>query len=242
MGTLWLYAISLDDVRDFFAAPADLSEQLLATAKDVTHEPVKPPLIGKVGPLLRRPITPLIELPTPCMADARAMVEGRALTGDRLGPAWVIVRHWCAIYCRESARVSVDRDQLATLDFAHVAMGLSSQFSFGTVLSRDPHLPLMPAPGLIVGWMPNAHVRRLVGQWGPATRDSSGASPSGSADFSRSDTTGVGLTWPLRDADTSDEWDKEWGVLNGFFAGAGEWATTPTGRRMMAPDVLAMYQ
>jgi len=241
MGTLWLYAIPLDDVRDFFAAPDSLAADLLARAADVAHDQVKPPLIGKVGPLMRHPIQPLIDLPGPSIDDAHAMIEGRALPPNRLGPAWVIVRHWCAVYCCDSTQVEVSRDQLATLDFEHVAAGMGSQYSFGTVLSRDPHLPLLPAPGLVIGWMPNRDAQRVAVEWGPATGQGEGASPitDQSAEFSREDHTRVGLTWPLRDAQPPDDWD---GELNGFFERAAQWAVAPTGFRTTLPDILAMYQ
>jgi len=241
MGTLWLYAISLDDVRDFFAAPDELAASLLASANEVTREPTKPPLINKVGPLLRHPVAPAFEAPAPCMDDARAMVEGRALPPDRLGLAWVIVRHWCAQYCCDSAQITVDRERLATLDFAHVASGLSSQFSFGTVLSRDPHLPLLSAPGLVIGWMPNRHLRLMATQWAQATT-ASGASPSNPEQFTREDTTGVGLTWPLSEGEAPAYWGHEWDVLNGFFVRAADFAVTPSGPHMVPPDVLAMFQ
>ena len=247
MGTMWLYAISVEDVREFFGAPEMLGASLLASANDVVREPEKPPLIGKVGPLLRHPITPLVEVPVPTMEDARAMVEGRALPPERLGVAWVIVRHWCAVRCRDSVRINVSRDQLATLDFAHVASGLSSQYSFGTVLSRDPYLPLMPVAGLTVGWMPNMHLRRMCGQWSTVTAASTGAPVLGSTNFSRDDPTGVGLTWPLRDTPEPTEawhreWDQEWRLLDEFFKRAAEWSNVPEGLSMLAPDVLAMYQ
>jgi len=241
MGTLWLYAISLDDVRDFFAAPDDLAASLLASANEVTQAAAKPALISKVGPLLRHPITPVIDLPAPSMDDAKAMVEGRALPPDRLWLAWIIVRHWCAQFSCDRAQISVDRERLATLDFAHVASGLSSQFSFGTVLSRDPHLPLLPAQGLVIGWMPNQHLRQMATQWVQATTES-GASTNNPDAFTRDDTTGVGLTWPLRDGGAPTNWSQEWDQLNGFFVRAAGFAGTPSGPHMVPPDVLAMYQ
>jgi len=246
MGTLWLYAISLDDVRDFFAAPNTVAEELLSAAEEVTHETPKPTLLGKVGPLFKHPIAPVIELPGPTMDDAHALIEGRALPPDRLGPAWVIVRHWCSKRCCDSAEVTVDRSQLATLDFAHVASGLSSQFSFGTLLARDPHLPLLPAPGLVVGWMPNAYAHKMAAQWPLATEsDNVGAPPNdaSSATFSRDDPTGVGLTWPLQgnQPQSAAEWQRQWNALNGFFVRAAKW-TFAESRDKPAPDVLAMYQ
>jgi len=232
MGTLWLYAISVDDVRDFFAAPDSVASELLDAASAVATEQAKPALIGKVGPLTRHQITPVVEWPGPTMDDAREMIEGRALPPHRLGPAWVIVRRWCAMRCRDSAEVTVDRQQLANLDFAHVACGLSSQFSFGTVLARDPHLPLLPAPGLVVGWMPNSHVRRMAAQWPAATAsDRDGTAPSGTSEtFSRDDHTGVALKWPLD------------GALNGFFVRAATWAGDDGDGRGGPADVLAMFQ
>jgi len=165
MGTLWLYAMPLDEVRAFFAAPAGLAEELLSQAADVMPDPTPSPLIGKVGPLFRRQVAPIMDLPVPTSADARALVAGRALPPDRLGPAWVIVRHWCDVRSRARLTMDVELQQLASLDFCLVSRGLSSQYSTETVLTRDPHLPLRPLAGLKIGWMPNHHVAQAFAQW-----------------------------------------------------------------------------
>ncbi|MCL2783689.1 MAG: hypothetical protein FWD80_06955 [Propionibacteriaceae bacterium] len=170
MGTLTLYAISLEDVRQWFGAPQPWSTTLLEDAEKVAHEQAKPALIGRIGPLFKHPVAPIMELPGPTMGDANALVEGRAIAADRLGPAWVIVRHWCDSTSFGSVAITLEQQQLALLDFTLVSGGLSSQFSLETIIARDPHLPLLPAPGMSVGWMPGDHAVRAASQWGAAVQ------------------------------------------------------------------------
>jgi len=236
MGTLWLYAISLDDVREFFAAPADEAAELLDLARQVAREPAKTSLLSKVGPAFKRPIATPFVLVGPTMDDAKTLVEGRSTPPDRLGPAWAIVRQWCAAKCRDNAQVNVERSQLATVDFANVTSGLSSQFSFTTMLARDPHLPLLPAPGLVVGWIPNNYVQKMSENWAQviaAAGWKAGNESSGGTTFSRDDQTGVGFSWPLDGSQPADWWD----AINGFFERAVDWAVSDH-----SPDVLALYQ
>jgi len=163
MGTLTLSAIALDEVHQWFGAPAELADQLSDQARQVSV--ANPPLIRKVGPLLRRPSAPLVTVPAPSMDDVAALVEGRTLPADRLGFAWVIVRHWLQLRARHQVAVELSEHQLSVLDFSLVSAGLSSQLSFETVIARDPHLPLLATPGLSVGWMPNAHAVRAAAVW-----------------------------------------------------------------------------
>jgi len=171
MGTLWLYALPLDEVRAFFAAPAGLADQLLTQAEAVTRKAAPANLIGKVGPLFRHPIAPVIDLPGPTSDDAKCLVEGRSVTPDRLRDAWVIVRHWCDVRAIDHMSLEIDGQQMEELDFCLVSRGLSSKFSLQTVLARDPRLPLRPAPGMQVGWMPDHHVVQAAEQWHDAVAE-----------------------------------------------------------------------
>jgi len=171
MGTLWLYAMPLDEVRAFFAAPAELAGQLLAQAEAVTHKPAPSNVIGKVGPLFKHPVFPVIDLPGPTTDDAKALVEGRSIPPDRLADAWVIVGHWCGARAVDQLTLAIDHQQMDELDFCLVSRGLSSKFSLQTVLARDPRLPLRPAPGMQVGWMPDHHVVQAAEQWHDAVAE-----------------------------------------------------------------------
>ena len=171
MGTLWLYAMPLDEVRAFFAASEHLVGELIGQAAEVVRDQRPAPLIGKIGPLFKHPIAPIMELPTPSLDDARALTDGRSLPPERLAPAWVIVRHWCDVRSVDKLTLEVDQKQLDDLDFCLVSRGLSSQFSVQTVLARDPRLPLRSAHGLKVGWMPNHHVAQAAEQWRDAVAE-----------------------------------------------------------------------
>ena len=163
--TLWLYAIALNDVQGFFSAPPELAAELTAQAGDVIVEPAAKHLIGKVGPLFRRPIEPVVEIPLPNPEDVKNLVEGKAIAPDRLYPAWTIVRHWCEARALGRLTLALTDMQLEAIDFHLVTGGLSSQFSLETIIARDPHLPLHPANKLRVGWMPAAHAAQAGPQW-----------------------------------------------------------------------------
>jgi len=163
--TLWLYAIALDDVQAFFSASPELARELTAQAADVIVSPTAKHLIGKVGPLFRHPIEPVVEIPLPSAEDAQDLVEGKAVPPDRLYPAWTIVRHWCEVRAAGRLTIELTDTQLGATDFHLVTGGLSSQFSLETIIARDPHLPLHPANKLRVGWMPAAHAAQAGPQW-----------------------------------------------------------------------------
>jgi len=171
MGTLWLYALPLDGVRAFFAAPAELADELLSQAADVAHKPPPSNLIGKVGPLFKHQIAPIVDMPGPSMDDAKVLVEGRSVPPNRLDESWTIVRHWCQIWAVDTLALDIDLQQMDELDFCLVSRGLSSKFSLQTVLARDPRLPLHPAPGMQIGWMPDHHVAQAAEQWRDAVAE-----------------------------------------------------------------------
>ncbi|MCL2652759.1 MAG: hypothetical protein FWD63_03105 [Propionibacteriaceae bacterium] len=163
--TLWLYAIALDEVQGFFSASPELAAELTEQAADVIVEPATKHLIGKVGPLFRRPVEPVVDIPLPSADDVENLVEGKAIAPDRLYPAWTIVRHWCEARALGRLTVELTDMQLSEIDFHLVSGGLSSQFSLETIIARDPHLPLHPANKLRVGWMPAAHAAQAGPQW-----------------------------------------------------------------------------
>lgn len=165
MGTLTLCAIDVDDMHQWFGASDPLVDELRQLAQPLTARDDKPPLIGKIGPLFKHPTAPIMTLPKPSDDDVNALLEGRSVPADRVVFAWVIVRHWMRQRGHHWLEVELDNHQLAVLDFSLVSGGLSSQFSFETVLARDPHLPLLPRHGLTVGWMPSHHVAKAVVQW-----------------------------------------------------------------------------
>ena len=170
MGNLWLYAMPLEDVRAFFSAPADLADELLAQAGAVIKAPTNN-LLGRVGPLFRHPVVPVIDLPMPSADDAQNLVEGRSIAPERLAPAWTIVRHWCDVRAAGRLSLEISQQQLSTIDFHIVSGGLSSQFSLETIVGRDPHLPLRTLHGSQVGWMPAAHAALAAEQWPTALAD-----------------------------------------------------------------------
>jgi len=169
--SLWLYAIPVDDVRGFFSAPPDLAAELLAQAGAVIVAPKPANLIGKVGPLFRKPIAPVVDIPLPSQDDAQNLVDGRAVAPERLYPAWTIVRHWCEVRAAGRLALELTDTQLGSIDFHLVTGGLSSQFSLETIIARDPHLPLRPANKLRVGWMPATQAAQAGPQWPTALAD-----------------------------------------------------------------------
>jgi len=171
MGSLKLYAVSIDTVRDWFASSDPTSAELLRQAEAFVGSSPHPTLIGKVGPLFKHPVAPIIDLPRPTMDDARALVEGRTLPPGRLRLGWLVVQHWLDAAAAGHVEVTLSGQQLGVLDFRLVSGGLSSQYSLETIVSRDPQLPVLPAPGMSVGWMPSAHALRASAQWPQAAAE-----------------------------------------------------------------------
>ena len=80
MGSLRLYAIAINEVRDIFSAPEETATALRAIAADRFAEspPASTGLLSRLGPVFRRaPDAPVIRPGVPSGSDVDALLTGR---------------------------------------------------------------------------------------------------------------------------------------------------------------------
>lgn len=150
------WAIGIDEVRDMFSADPPLRERLLTISEASYGRPAitpQPGLLGKLGPLLRRPPdAPVISPDTPTPADAEHLVAGRFVPEQRLRAAWVLLRRWLdeTAWASEAWELT-DRD-LDNLDFELARAGVPARHGVRHLWSRDARLTLRTRPGMEVGY------------------------------------------------------------------------------------------
>lgn len=183
MGTLHLFAIGIDEVRDFFRTSPELAGRLRTSAAHrmaVDNQSVvtRPSLLGRVGPLFRHSIEPAPPLPDgPAPGDVENVLAGRYVAPGRLRQCWQLVEGWLGDESWGDFRQEATRLQFQNANFDFTRAGVSSQFDLGRLMGRDPQVPLRPAEGLTVGYSRFDHVndtraalRSAIGQVLPATR------------------------------------------------------------------------
>ena len=98
MGRLSLFAISITELRDIFGAAPELAQHLRAITTRQFPTPTehrhRGPLLGRIGPALKRPTDPPNAPARPPKAHCEVLLAGRAVQPERLGYAWQIVLAW----------------------------------------------------------------------------------------------------------------------------------------------------
>lgn len=156
MGEVRLYALGIEELRGIFGASADqaahlrgVAGQALAPAPTVARTG----LIGKLGPIFRRPPATAVISPTqPEPADVEMLLTGAYVPPERTGAAWRLLEIFVAGMAWGSTRMSLTAQALDDLDFALARGGVSSSVGLRHLLDSSASLPLVPVPGLTVGW------------------------------------------------------------------------------------------
>lgn len=162
MARLSLYAIGITELRDMFGAAPELAEQLRAVTADRFPAPRderrRGSLIGRIGPALKRPIDPPVAPARPTMADADALLAGRAIVPERLVYAWQVARAWLEARSWGSCELELDAAGLSRVEFDLARVGLPSPLALERLLQGNPQLPLRTLAGQRFGYEKNAHV------------------------------------------------------------------------------------
>ncbi len=90
MGTLKLWAVGIDEVREIFSANPEVAERLraAAAARFRTDLPRQPGLLGKLGPLLRPSTDPAAPRPgVPGSEDVEDLLAGHHIPPQRRTPS-----------------------------------------------------------------------------------------------------------------------------------------------------------
>jgi hypothetical protein len=195
------WAIGIGEVRTLFAGDPAVRDVLVGLVEpfESTVTPARQPgLLGKLGPLLRRPPdAPVIPLGTPTRLEAEAIVHGRYIAEPRLDAAWHLVRRWLDRSAVDAVHLDLDDHGLDSLDFDLARAGVGSQHGVRHLWRRDASLPLRPAPGMTVGYLRHVDAVALGADWAQAVATLDGASAAAA-------TTVVGFLTRLSDAGDSE--------------------------------------
>jgi len=169
---LRLWAISVDEFRQCFAAPPLLADRLRHIAQSIAGVAASPAphgLLNKLGPLMRRPTdAPVIRPDQPNLNDAEALMTGRYIASDRLAASWVLVRAWLDALAIAHTIIPLAQSTIDRLEFDLARAGVSTQISIRHLWGRSLDIPLRSTGDMCVGYMDHAGTTRLAEAWAAA--------------------------------------------------------------------------
>ncbi len=170
MGSLRLYAIAINEVRDIFSAPEETATALRAIAADRFAEspPASTGLLSRLGPVFRRaPDAPVIRPGVPSGSDVDALLTGRHVPPHRLAACWTLVEAWLEAMAWASLAQDFTETGMNDFDFDLVRAGVPSRFGLSDLLKTDLGIALMACPGLAAGYVRFDHAVAMGSQWRP---------------------------------------------------------------------------
>lgn len=169
MGELRLYAIGVDEVRDLFcASPAVAAEFRRVVAERFPPEttPKAPGMLGKLGPLFRKPAGAVLIRPdTPVESDVADLLTGRFIAPDRQPVAWRLLESYLAATAWSGHRIELDVTRFNDLEFDLARAGVEPRFGLGRLVNRELGIPLQTYRGLATGYTPHAVALDAAAAW-----------------------------------------------------------------------------
>lgn len=213
-----LYAIGIDEVRDWFGAGPGTAATLRGIAAERFRVPLaeqRPPsgMLSKLGPLFRHdPWAPRLPADLPTPDDVEQLITGRFVAPDRLPRAWTVLRAWLDALAWGHLVLALGDAEWRDFEFDLARAGVPSQFAVSKLWGLDPALPLRAEPGTLVGYAKHHHA--------VATADAlRNASPR----------VGDGSREPL-------------GRVVGFLDALAGWSAAAAAAGRPTPDVVAAYR
>ncbi len=169
MGELRLYAIGVDEVRDLFcASPAVAEEFRRVVAERFPPEttPKAPGMLGKLGPLFRKPAGAVLLRPdTPVESDVADLLAGRFIAPDRQPVAWRLLEAYLAVKAWSGHRIDLDVTRFNDLEFDLARAGVDPRFGLGKLVNRELGVPLQTYRGLSTGYTPHGVALDAAAAW-----------------------------------------------------------------------------
>lgn len=169
MGELRLYAIGVDEVRDVFCASPELAEQFRRIVADEfppQTTPKAPGMLGKLGPLFRKPAGAVLVRPdTPVESDVADLLAGRFIAPERQPVAWRLLECYLAATAWSGHHIALDMNRFNDLEFDLARAGLDPRFGLGKLVNRELGVPLQTYPGLSTGYTPHAVALDAASAW-----------------------------------------------------------------------------
>lgn len=169
MGELQLYAIGVDEVRDVFCASPGVAQDFRRIVAEAfpPHTTTKAPgMLGKLGPLLRRPPDAVILQPdTPVEADVADLLAGRYIRPERQPAAWRLLGAYLGAKAWSKHRIELDVNRYNDLEFDLARAGVHPQFGPGKLINTELSLPLQPYRGLSTGCTRHSQALLAAAAW-----------------------------------------------------------------------------
>lgn len=168
MGELRLYAIGIPELRGIVGA-GPLTVELREAARRAFTPPQAPRargLIGRLGPIFRRPPDAPVTSPTdPEPRDVDVLLAGAYISPDRMGASWRVLEALVQYRCWGSTRLPLSPQSLDDLDFALARGGVVAAVGLGHLLTSSTGVRLIPVQGLTVGWHPHDKALAMAGAY-----------------------------------------------------------------------------
>ncbi|MFT3860514.1 hypothetical protein [Micropruina sp.] len=169
MGELRLYAIGIDEVRDVFCASPELAAEfrrIVTAAHPPQTTPKAPGMLGKLGPLFRRPAeAPIVRPDTPVEADVADLLAGRYIRPERQPAAWKLLESYLSGMAWSRHGIELDVNRFNDLDFDLARAGLHPQFGLGALVNNELGLPLQTYRGLSTGYTKHEQALQAASAW-----------------------------------------------------------------------------
>lgn len=178
MGSLRLYAIAIDEVRDIFSAPEATAAALRAIAAERFPSPAPPApgLLAKLGPLFARAVdAPVIRPDVPSGSDVDTLLSGRFVPPERLAASWTLLEAWIDAMAWGRHGFDLDEASLSDFDFELARAGVAARHGLRGLLTTELGIAMRPAPGLVAGFVRLGHVRAIADAWHAAEANLTGA-------------------------------------------------------------------
>ena len=169
MGELRLYAIGIDEVRDVFRASPELAAELRRVAETAYPPKTTPPapgLLGKLGPMFRRPAgAPVVSPDTPVEADVADLLAARFIRPERQPAAWRLLEAYIDAQAWGRHRLDLDVNRFNDLEFDLARAGLHPQFGLTRLVNNELRLPLQTYRGLSTGCIQHEQALQAASAW-----------------------------------------------------------------------------
>ncbi len=157
-----LYAIGIDEMRDWFGAGPAIAATLRGVAARRFRAPAAEQrstgMLSKLGPLFRRdPWAPRLPVDLPSPSDVELLINAHFVPPERLAAAWTVVCAWLEELSWGHAVTVLGPAEWRDLEFDLARAGVPSQFAISKLWGLDPSLPLRPVPGTTVGYARHHH-------------------------------------------------------------------------------------
>jgi hypothetical protein len=168
MGSLRLYAIAIDEVREIFGAPEETATALRAIAahRFPAAPPTTPGLLAKLGPVFRRAVdAPVLRDGVPSGSDVDTLLAGRYVPPHRLSASWALFEAFVEAMAWGSTSQPVTESDLNDFDFDLARAAVPTRYGLRQLLRADLGISMLPCPGLAAGFAHADQVTAMAEAW-----------------------------------------------------------------------------